>query len=79
MDRILFFIIGVPLGFVIMIYRVKLRDISGDIAFAEQYLGSGGTYTLYILIGLAVSFFSLSYALGAFQDFFGATFGMFFK
>lgn len=78
MDKILAFIIGVPVGFLIMIYRGKIRDITGDIGFAEQYLGSGGTYTFYILLGIAVVFICVSYALGAFQEFFSGTFGMFF-
>lgn len=78
MDRILVFLFGVPVGFLIMIYRAKLRDVTGDLPFAEQYLGSGGTYTFYILLGIAVVFVCVSYAFGAFQDFFTGTFGMFF-
>jgi hypothetical protein len=79
MDRIFVFLLGVPLGFIIMIYRSQLKQITGEIGFAEQYLGSGGTYTFYILLGIGIVFLSVSYAFGAFQDFFGSTFGMFFK
>ncbi|HLG25626.1 MAG TPA: hypothetical protein VI588_02430 [Candidatus Gracilibacteria bacterium] len=79
MDRILVALFGIPLGVVIMIYRYSLKGITGDIAFAETYLGSGGTYTLILLIGLACSVLSLMYAFGTLQDFFSGTFGQFFR
>ena len=70
MDRIIVALIGIPLGFVIMIYRYKLKQFSGNITWAEKYLGSGGTYNFYILLGLVIAIISLMYALGTFQDFF---------
>jgi hypothetical protein len=79
MDKILVFLIGIPLGFIIMIYRNQLKELTGEIAFAEQYLGNGGTYTLYVFLGIAVVFLSVSYAFGALQEFFDSTLGMFFK
>lgn len=78
MDRILVFLLGVPLGFLIMIYRYHLKQFTGDIAFAEQYLGSGGTYNLILLIGLVVAILSVMYAFGTLQGFVGGTFGQFF-
>jgi len=78
MDRVLIFILGVPLGIAIMIYRYQLKQFTGDIAWAEQYLGSGGTYNLFILIGLVVSILSVMYAFGTLQDLFAGTFGTFF-
>jgi len=78
MDRILVGLIGMPLGAAIMIYRYQLKQFTGDIAFAEQYLGSGGTYNLFIIIGLAVSILSLMYAFGTLQDFFTGYLGSFF-
>lgn len=62
-----------------MVYRYKLKGITGDIAFAEQYLGSGGTYNLFILIGLGVSIFSVMYAFGTLQELFAGSLGMFFQ
>ena len=70
MDRILIGLLGVPLGIVIMIYRYQLKQFTGDIAFAEEYLGSGGTYTFFVLIGLGFSILSVMYALGTLQGFF---------
>lgn len=78
MDRILAGLIGIPLGILFMVYRYHLKQFTGDIAFAEQYLGNGGTYNLFILIGLAISIFSLMYAFGTLQDFVTGTFGVFF-
>lgn len=79
MDRILVFIFGVALGFVIMIYRRQLKMLTGDVAWAEQYLGSGGTYTLFLLIGLAVCVLSVMYAFGTLQDLTAGTIGTLFR
>ena len=75
MDRIFAGIFGIPLGFVIMIFRFQIRQFTGKIQWAEQYLGSGGTYNLFILIGLVVSILSLMYALGTIQGFFTGALG----
>ncbi len=79
MDRILVGLLGIPLGVIIIIYRYPLKGITGDIEFAEKYIGVGGTYTLIALIGLACSVLSLMYAFGTLQDFFIGTFGQFFR
>lgn len=79
MDRILAFILGVPLGFLIMIYRYKLKQLTGDIAWAEQYLGSGGTYNFFILLGLVVTILSIMYAFGSLQELTAGSVGMFFR
>ena len=79
MDRILAFIIGVPLGFLIMIYRDQLKQLTGDIAWAEQYLGSGGTYNFFIIIGLVVTVLSIMYAFGSLQELTAGSIGVFFR
>jgi len=78
MDRVFAILIGVPVGLCIIVYRFHLRQFTGDIAFAEQYLGSGGTYTLFILIGIVVFIGSLMYSLGTLQEIYSATLGKFF-
>lgn len=78
MDKILVLLIGVPISFLLIIYRYHLKQFTGDIAFAEQYLGSGGTYNLFILIGIIIFILSLMYALGTLQGFVSGTFGHFF-
>ena len=78
MDKIIVFILGVPLGMLMMIYRHQLKEITGEIEWAERNLGSGGTYTLIIIIGLAVSIISVMYAFGTLQTLFTGSFGQFF-
>ena len=78
MDRIFIAVLGIPLGFIIMIYRFQLAQFTGKIQWAEEHLGSGGTYNLYIIIGLAVSILSLMYSLGTIQSFFTGTLGSIF-
>jgi len=78
MDRILVGLIGIPLGFIIIIYRYHLKQFTGDIAFAEQYLGGGGTYNLFVVIGLAMSILSMMYAFGTLQEMLAGSLGQFF-
>jgi hypothetical protein len=56
----LIFLIG--LGFVM--YREKIQRFTGDMAFAEKYLGTGGTYRLYLLLGIFMMVFSILYLTG---------------
>lgn len=79
MDRFFVFILGMPLGILIMIYRYQLKQLTGDVAWAEQYLGSGGTYTLFLLIGLLVSILSVMYAFGTLQDLAAGSIGTLFR
>ena len=78
MDRLFVGIIGIPLGFIIIIYRYHLKQFTGNIGFAEQYLGGGGTYNLFIIIGLLMSILSMMYAFGTLQEFFSVYLGRFF-
>ncbi len=70
MDRILAAVLGIPLGFVIMIYRFYIKQFTGNIDWAEQYLGAGVTYNLYIIIGPVIAIVSLMYAVRTLQDLF---------
>lgn len=78
MSRFLVAIIGIPGGFLLMIYRYQIKQFFGNIGFAEQYLGPGGTYTFFIILGIVISFLSLMFALGTFQDLFHGFLGPFF-
>ena len=77
--EILIGIIGIMLGFLLMIYRVPVRRFMGQIGWAERYFGPGGTYTGLLLIGLGLCFFSLmiatstlNFLLGPIDTLFGA-------
>lgn len=65
--RFLVGLIGIPLGFLMVYYRERVKRFTGDIAFAEKYLGIGGTYTFIAILGLIVAIGSLMYMFGAFQ------------
>lgn len=78
MDRWIALLIGCPLGFVIMYFRRPIKEFIGEVGFAEQYLGMGGTNTLVVIIGILVFIGSLMYALGTFQEILQGTLGRFF-
>ena len=78
MNKFLIAIIGFPLSFIIIYFRAKIKDFTGDIGFAEQYLGSGGTYTMIFLIGVLTFILTLMYVMGTLQGFLGATVGKIF-
>ncbi|MFC1655401.1 hypothetical protein ACFL3C_00875 [Patescibacteria group bacterium] len=75
MNKVIFALIGFPLSFLIIIYRSKLKNFTGDIGFAEKYLGSGGTYTLFVLIGIGLFFATLMYITGTVQSVLSGLFG----
>lgn len=78
MDRFLAAIIGLPLALIMLKYRRQIKDFTGDIAFAERYLGSGGTNTLIVLIAILVFVLSTMYALGTLQAIIQGVLGGFF-
>ena len=78
MDRVLVFILGLPLGILIMVYRAQIKGLFGEIQWAEKNLGTGGTYTLILGMGLIVSILSVMYAFGSLQSFVSGSFGAFF-
>jgi len=70
-------LIGMTAGFLILIFRARLKDLTGSIGFAERYFGVGGTWTFYALLGVAVFIVSLMWATGTLQGFMLGTFGKF--
>lgn len=75
MNRFIVAIIGFPLAFLIIVYRVRIKHFTGNIAFAEKYIGTGGTYTLYVILGVLVFILTLMYVTGTLQAFLSGTFG----
>jgi hypothetical protein len=55
-----------------------VRDFTGLLGFAEKYLGSGGTYTFYLLLGAVSIFLSVLYATGQLQSMLSNTFSPYF-
>lgn len=69
--RIVLGLIGTVLSIVLVVYRERVVRFMGHINWAEQHLGSGGTYTLMILIALFMFIFSLMYMTNSFDLIFG--------
>ncbi len=78
MDKFLAIILGLPAALLLVKYRRQVGDAVGPIDFAEQYLGSGGTYNLVLIIALLVFILSLMYGLGTLQPLLQGTLGKFF-
>jgi len=57
-------LVGAILSILIIIYRVPIKHFIGNIAWAEEHLGSGGTFTLLLLFGLFGFFLSLMIMTG---------------
>jgi hypothetical protein len=62
-------LIGIVAGLLIIKYREKLQTWTGNISFAEKYIGPGGTFTLLLLIGSATVILSILFMTGILQDF----------
>ncbi len=78
--RILVGLIGIVLSALLLVFRVRIRQFMGQIAWAEAKFGPGGTYTALLIAGVALFFLSLIYATDSFGlilggseiDFFGS-------
>jgi hypothetical protein len=62
-------LLGMLLGFCIIVFRKQIKDQTGNIGFAERYLGMGGTWTFLAILGFAVFVLSLMWATGTIQNF----------
>jgi hypothetical protein len=75
MDKFFFALIGFPLSFLIIIYRSKIKQFTGDIPFAESWFGAGGTYTFILILGFLTFVATLLYVTGTLQSFLYSTVG----
>jgi len=65
-------------GLATIIYRERLQRFTGNFAFAEKYLGSGGTFNFYILLGFLFIFIGVAYVSGTLDSVITGTLGRFF-
>lgn len=75
--RFLVGLIGIPLGFAMVVYRERVKRFTGDIAWAEKHFGHGGSYTAILIIGLAIAIGSFLYMMGTLQILLETLFGRF--
>ena len=63
-SQILLGLAAIILGIVGMKYNFQLVNITGNVGFAERYLGAGGTYALYKIVSLLLIVFGLLFMTG---------------
>lgn len=51
--KLLIFVLGLGVGVGFIKYSYQLTQLFGHNSYAEQYIGSGGTYSMWKLLGLA--------------------------
>jgi len=51
-------------GLGLVYYRDRVQRFTGSIGFAEKYLGMGGTFHFYLLLGIAFMVISILYITG---------------
>ncbi|MEK7534878.1 MAG: hypothetical protein AAB563_00530 [Patescibacteria group bacterium] len=52
--KVLVLILGLGVGTALIKYNYQMTHLFGHNSLAEQYLGNGGTYTMWRLLGIAV-------------------------
>lgn len=62
-------------GFLVIVFRPRIKDFTGSIGFAERYLGAGGTWTFLLLVGLLMFIGGLMWATGTIQGILWGSFG----
>ena len=62
--RLILFILAWVIGLVIIKYREPITRTIGKNDLAEKYLGAGGTYNMWIIIGALVMIIGLLILLG---------------
>lgn len=65
-NRLLMFFISFALGLIIIRYNKYVVDMAGKSQWAEEKLGSGGTYTAWKLFGIGIMLFGFLWAIGTF-------------
>lgn len=78
MDRILAVIIGWSLAYMIIRYRLQIKETIGVVGFAEKIFGVGGTFTFIVVVAVLICIGTLMYALGTLDGLMRAVFGRFF-
>lgn len=76
--KIVLGLLGCVLSIVLVVYRAPVKHFIGNIEWAEQHFGAGGTYTLILILAFGIFIFSLMYMTGTFGFLFGGITGQFF-
>lgn len=79
LGQILTGIILAAIGVVILKFHYQLKNLFGSWGWAEDKLGSGGTYTAWKLIGLGMMVFGVLWGTGTLGSLLTNVLGMFFS
>ena len=77
--RIFLGLIGAVLSIALIVYRVPIVRFFGHFEWAERRLGPGGTYSLFVIVGILFFIFSLMYMTNSFDLIFSSMGMDFFK
>ena len=61
--RVLILVLGLGVGTGLIKYSYQMTHLFGHNSLAEQYLGNGGTYTMWKLLGLIIIIGTVWYVL----------------
>ena len=78
MKKFLVLVLCSAISYLMLKYRGQVKQFTGDIDFAEKYLGSGGTNTLIVIIALLFFIGGLMHFTGALDSLVQNTFGSLF-
>lgn len=59
--KILILVLGLGVGTALIKYSYQMTQLFGHNSLAERYLGNGGTYTMWKLLGLLVIIGAVAY------------------
>jgi len=69
---------GIATGLLLLKYREQVKDFFGNIDFADDIFGQGGTWTLINILGILIPILSIMWMFGTLQSFITNTFKQFF-
>lgn len=72
------FIIGITIGILVVMYNRDIVRIVGTSGWAEKYLGAGGSYSMWQLIGLLIIVLTILYVTDTLDKVLGSTVGAIF-
>lgn len=64
-------LLGMGLAYLIVKYREQIVEMTGQFSWAEKYLGRGGTYNAYVLLGIIIFIISFLFFIGEEELLFG--------
>ncbi len=70
-------ILAIAAAFALIKYREKVVGFTGKFAWAEKYLGSGGTYNLMVIIAVILFFWGVAKMTGTMDVLLGPLRGIF--